>query len=345
MSKVLLRSLVTDIRSVYPDIFIIVGGPFVYSSYLLLQKIKSNPEYLLASEKKDYLFLEIDQEPDVDLYIVSLRGENILLEVLNDLRNDSSINLPHNSAKLSGGSYIFSNRMDDVSNAEPMHIDWNSMPDMVFQNGIVPMQASNGCPNKCLFCNYMKDPRIMHITPLDRIIEDMKVVARRGARYVWFVDDNFRLGKNDLNDVCKRMIAEKINLRWMSFMRASTLVRTDPILLKQAGCVEVQLGLESGDRHILQLMNKQADPDMYASVIEKLMRHGINCSCYFLFGYPGETDASAGRTIEFIKSIEFPNYDGVLTWSLFPFMLLPLSPIYEIDHRQQFSLKGHWQKS
>jgi len=178
---------------------------------------------------------------------------------------------------------------------------------------------------------------------LDRLIDDLRKVERRGVKYVWFVDDNFRLGKNDLNDVCRRIINEQIKIRWMSFIRASTLVHTDPVLLKQAGCIEVQLGLESGDNVILDNMNKQADSEMYAQVVEKLMRQGINCSCYFIFGFPGETEASADRTRKFIQRIEYPEYDGVLTWSLFPFILSALSPIYDNEMRDKFGLRGYWQ--
>lgn len=343
MNKKGLRDLVADIRALAPKAFIIAGGAYIYLSYSMLQKELSNPGYLMEPGKKDYLFLEVGQEPAVDLYIVSLRGEKILVEVLENLKKGDLKGLPLNSARLDGSAYSFSERVDDISNAGINTIDWHSLPDSFFRNGIVPMQASVGCPYKCSFCNFTKDERALQVTPLDRLIEDMKAVERRGARYVWFADDNFRLGRNDLNKVCQRIIDEKISLKWMSFIRASTLAHTDPVLLRQAGCIEVQLGLESGDRDVLMNMNKRADPDMYSSVIEKIMRHGINCSCYFIFGFPGETDESATRTRSFIRSIEYPEYDGILTWSIFPFVLSPLSRIYDKDMRAKYKLTGHYQ--
>ena len=88
-------------------------------------------------------------------------------------------------------------------------------------------------------------------------------------------------------------------------------------------------------------MNKKASPELYSKVIGNLLSAGVNCSCYFLFGFPGETDETAERTRQFIKSIEYPEFDGALSWSLFPFILAPLSPIYEFDLRKKYGLTGY----
>ena len=90
-------------------------------------------------------------------------------------------------------------------------------------------------------------------------------------------------------------------------------------------------------------MNKKANPTLYAKVIRKLLSAGVNCSCYFIFGFPGETDETALRTREFIKSIEYPDLEGILSWSMFPFILAPLSPIYESEMRKKYGLTGYMQ--
>lgn len=343
MKKKHISDLVADIRTTLPETHIIIGGPFVYNCYLYLQRNLSEPGYTPDHLNNNGLFLEVNQEPDVDLFIVSLHGEDILLDVLNNLQHGNRGFFPDNSAKLINGAYVFSPRKDGDEGPAARKIDWDILPDSVFRSGVVSMQASHGCPYHCAFCDHMKGPRTLYLVPTEELIEDMKKVQARGVRYVWFVDDNFRLGKPDLNDVCRRIIDEKIDLRWMSFVRANTFEKIDPILLKKAGCVEVQLGLESGDQQILDNINKQATPEMYYSVVEKLLSHGINCSCYFLFGFPGETEASVQRTREFIKSIEFPDSEGALTWSFFPFVLSPLSPIYEQDMRSKYGITGYFQ--
>ncbi|MBW1999709.1 MAG: radical SAM protein, partial [Deltaproteobacteria bacterium] len=187
----------------------------------------------------------------------------------------------------------------------------------------------------------VKDRRLTSIKPIDHLITEMKEVSARGAKYIWFVDDNFRLGRDDLNEVCQRFLKEELDLKWMTFVRASTLKDIDIGLLRAAGCVEVQLGLESADPRILRNMNKKASPGLYSRVLERLLKGGISCSCYFIFGFPGETEETASRTRQFIRDHEFPESEGGLRWSFFPFILSPLSPIYEPEEREKYDLRGY----
>lgn len=338
-----LIKLVADIRDLAPDAFIIVGGPLVYMSFLIHERSKE-PDYDTASAKDEFLFLDGSAEPDVDLYIISLRGEQILGDVLGQMRADKGIEDIPNCARRIGEEYRFTKRADDISGSEDFAIDWAALPDTIFQSGVVPMQASNGCPYHCAFCNFTKDRRLTWVKPTDRIVAEMKAVQERGARYVWFVDDNFRLGQGDLEAVCRRFIDERLAIKWMTFVRASTLDHVDTDLLRQAGCIEVQLGLESADPAVLKNMNKKASPGLYRRVLKKLLGSGVNCSCYFIFGFPGETEESAQRTRDFIKAYDGQDYEGNLCWSMFPFTLIPLSPVYETGTRQKYGITGYLHK-
>lgn len=341
-SKQDLRKLVDDIRSLAPDIIIIVGGTFIYMSYLLLQKSRDR-HYDTWSAKDDYLFLDINDEPSVDLYIVSLRGEQILCESLNRINQNLSIKDLPLSARLQGENYVFTNLTEVISNNKKIKFDWKSIPDYIFKSGVISMQASNGCPYKCAFCNFTKNPDVMLIKSVDDIIAELKAVSECGIQYVRFVDDNFRLGRQDLNTVCQKIVDENLPIQWMSFMRASTLKKVDMGLLRKSGCIEVQIGLESAAQIVLKHMNKETSPALYAEIVEKLLAAGINCSCCFIFGFPGETEETASITREFMKGLEHLDCEGIFTWSIFPFVLVPLSPIYEEKNKRKFGLTGYMQ--
>jgi p-methyltransferase len=270
-----------------------------------------------------------------------LTGERTLLGALNRLRSGLPVDDLPNTARLVENSYVFGPRVDDHIDEDYRIIEWNELQENVFSTGVIPMQASNGCPYRCAFCNFTKDRRLTFVKPIDELMKELKAVADRGIKYVWFVDDNLRLGRDDLGAVCQRMISEEIPIRWMSFIRAGALESIEPEKLVKSGCVEVQLGLESADETILRNMNKQASPKQYETVIRNLLGAGINCSCYFIFGFPGETTESINRTIEFIKRIEPSHVDGTLSWSIFPFMLIPLSPVYEPESREKYNLRGY----
>ncbi len=340
-----LIKLVAHIRELAPDVFVIVGGPLVYTSYLMLQRTRE-PDYDTRSAINEFLFLGTDNEPAADLYIISLRGEQLLGDILGRFQANRGIDDIPNSARWIGNEYRFTKRIDDIKGAEEFPVDWQTLPDDLFRAGVVPIQASNGCPYHCTFCNFTKDRRLTWVKSTTRLVAEMKAVQARGARYAWFVDDNFRLGKGDLETVCRRFIDEGLGLKWMTFVRASTLAHADTDLLRQAGCIEVQLGLESADPLVLKNMNKKASPELYERVLRKLLGSGINCSCYFIFGFPGETEESAQHTRDFIKSFDDRDYEGSLCWSMFPFTLIPLSPVYEPALRKKYGISGYlhqWQ--
>jgi len=343
MNKKTLYRLVRDIRSVAPNIFIIAGGQFVHLSKRIRESLLSDTP-IMDIYSDDYLFLDEREEPAVDLYIISACGETILSRALWMLRDSGKIEGLPNTATYRRNRYSFSRKIDDLVMTGGITVDWKRIPMAFFKSGVVPMQASYGCPYNCAFCNFMKDRRLMGVKPLEDLIEELKVVESRGARYVWFVDDNFRLGRNDLETVCRQFLDHGINVKWKSFIRASAMRGMDMELLKAAGCVEVQFGLESADATLLAGMNKKANPELYAEVIDGVMRAGINCSCYFIFGFPGETKETVMRTIEFIKGVEHPELNGYIYFTMFPFIIAPLSPISEPKSAQKYGLKGYMYK-
>jgi len=337
-----LIELVEDIRSLAPDIFVISGGPFIYLSYLILQK-SGDDIYNTSEIQDDFVFLG-RQNPRIDLLIISPRGEKILAEALKRIKtNKTTKDLP-NSAYLDGGKYCFGPRTDDFEPGEHFNIEWDRLPEDFFSTGVIPMQASTGCPNKCAFCNFTKHPKLISLKQTKELISELEAVSLRGIEYVWFVDDNFRLGKTDLTKVCNDIIDVNPGIKWMSFIHVESLRNVDLELLYESGCKELRFGLESADPQILKNMNKKVDPLFASKIIKKLLALGINCSCYFLIGFPGETEETVIKTIDYIKSLEHPNLKGMFTWSIYPFMLAPLSPIYEYASRKKYALTGYMNK-
>lgn len=335
-----LTQLIENIRSIAPDAFIIAGGPFVYSSYLLKQR-EVDKDYDVTNPQNDYLFLN-SHGPDIDMYIADRDGLQVLGQVLTQIKNDQTIDNIPNTIKWDGNVYSYGPREELPLTRTP--ILWERLPEDIFASEAANVQASIGCPFQCEFCNFVKEKRHTYIKPLDELFDELKAISARGIKYVRFVDDNFRLGRSDLDDVCRRFIDEGLDLKWMSFIRASTLDRSDLDLLKKAGCIEVQIGIESADKTVLKNMKKHADTEMYQRVIARLLAKGINCSCCFLVGFPGETDETFQRTVDFIESISREDQDGIFFWSIYPFVLFPLSPIYEASCRAHYGLTGYMNK-
>lgn len=339
-----LRNLVDDIRSEAPGIQIVAGGPFVYSSFLLQQR-SNDKDYDVVSPMNDFLFLSKDDNPDIDYFIISRSGLDVLSELLSRLKSGSrsTSDLP-NLCTRHGTRYSFSDCRESGLRPSDLDIDWQNVPDSVFRSGVVNVQASVGCPFRCAFCNFVKDRKYMFVKPLEKLVLELKAISAKGIRYVRFVDDNLRLDMKSLNRFCSRLVKEELDLNWMSFVRASTLEKSDIDLIRRSGCIEAQMGVESADSTVLKNMCKAADPEMYSKTVPRLLDAGINCSCCFIVGFPGETRETFRRTLEFIKSIPDDHQEGIFTWSIYPFLLAPLSSIYEQENRTKYGLEGYMGK-
>lgn len=87
--------------------------------------------------------------------------------------------------------------------------------------------------------------------------------------------------------------------------------------LKESGCVMLQLGIESGDQHVLDNLNKGIDLKDVAVALSNLHAAGIAVYGYFLFGTPPENEVSALRTLDFvIKNSEYLTYLNLAIFNL-----------------------------
>ena len=137
ISKKTLEYLVRDIRTVAPGIFIIAGGQFVHLSNRIRERQKSdNP--IMDIFGNDYLFFDEKNEPPVDLYIISSRGEEILSQALTMLRKKGKVEGLPNTATYQGKKYLISSRVENRVKVGGVTVDWNRMPEEFFHSGVVP---------------------------------------------------------------------------------------------------------------------------------------------------------------------------------------------------------------
>ena len=70
--------------------------------------------------------------------------------------------------------------------------------------------------------------------------------------------------------------------------------------LREAGCVAVSFGYESGCQRILDLINKGVRLEQVPELLAELSRVGIAAQMMGFIGFPGETLAEASQTFEFL---------------------------------------------
>lgn len=119
--------------------------------------------------------------------------------------------------------------------------------------------VSRGCPYHCKFCAAYVNwgthrPRFRSN---ENVVAELKHLAERyGQRRFIFWDDLFTSNRARIMDLCARILAAGLEIRWICLARINTIDAELLEQMKAAGCVEVQLGIESGNDRILQHINK-----------------------------------------------------------------------------------------
>jgi radical SAM superfamily enzyme YgiQ (UPF0313 family) len=88
--------------------------------------------------------------------------------------------------------------------------------------------------------------------------------------------------------------------------RATTLATNENLIefLKETGCMQLFIGMESGSNDILRYIKKGATVNNFNKIINLTLKYELPIRCSFIFGFPGETDMHAKQTIKLIKKLK-----------------------------------------
>jgi p-methyltransferase len=281
------REVVEFVREHDPDIRIVVGGPHIFNTC---------SDY--DEETQDFLF----QEMGADVYVFDSQGENTLAQLLLELRNpepDLAL-VPNLIYTEDGRTFARTERKPESNDLDANVVDWSIFNDDYIAP-FVWMRTARSCAFACAFCRYPALGGPLTLNNLEVLRQQFRLLKDRGVEFIYFIDDTFNVPLRRFKSLCKMMIEEKFNFQWASYFRCANADEETFDLIKQAGCVAVFAGIESGDQQILRNMNKAAQVTSYKRGLRFLAERDIMVYASFIIGYPGETAASVQNTLEFIE--------------------------------------------
>jgi len=190
---------------------------------------------------------------------------------------------------------------------------------------IKPFITGRGCPYDCAFCFnkaysdlYGGTGRRFRRRSTDNVIRELKeVVSRHDVRFVLFMDDTFILQDDWLQEFMSRYKAE-VDLPFWCQVRANLVTDENMALFKDAGCVSVSFGLESGnDRLRNAVLKRRMSREQILSAAAAIRRHGIIFSTNNMLGLPTGTLENDFETLELNAQCR-PAYANVLLFQPYP---------------------------
>ena len=107
---------------------------------------------------------------------------------------------------------------------------------------------------------------------------------------------------NDRRDVFNKVIDEKLDIRYMTFLRIEKEFDEELLsLLYKSGLRLVHWGVESGSNRILKFVDKGITAEISEGVLRAAHKVGIFNHIFMMFGFPTETKEERQMSLDYIK--------------------------------------------
>lgn len=208
---------------------------------------------------------------------------------------------------------VKANYIEDLENLPLPAWDLINLDDYFYSKRITmenPMQvcaravsiiSSRGCPHRCIYCHdvFGKKFRPRSAQSIVGEIEFMIETYRIGE--IEFIDDTFNMDMKRAKEFFSLMLERNLIIP-ISFSNGIRIDKVDEELLdlmKKAGVYRISYGIESASTRIQKIIRKNLDLAIVRDIVSETVKRGIITGGFFIFGFPGETEAEIKETIDF----------------------------------------------
>ena len=202
--------------------------------------------------------------------------------------------------------------------------DWVRPEHYPFPRPVVDLRLGRGCPwGRCAFCAIQAHQVGYRAQPAQRVIRAMDAAhGQLGATHFRVRDD--LLTPSQLRELGTLSRTLDFDARWTARSRFEPNLSRGVLATAAAGGLEeLWLGLESASPRVRALMDKGVRQEHIGRILREGSALGLRIRALCMLGFPGETEAEARRTVDFVLAHQ-EHLAGV---SLTPFELMRRSPM------------------
>ncbi len=283
-----IKWLIQIIKKIKPKTKVIVGGGIG----------SSIPERCINNLKADI--------------VVTGEGEITIVNLLKKLENNKRLSEVRGILFKKGDKIIRTPPQERIKNLDELPFpSWHLFPMQIYLKNQFEVEAINtgrksisiiggrGCPYHCTFC-YEIFNHVAIKRSIKNIIEEVKTLQRRyNIKIIYFIEDLFAINKDWITNFCDELIRQKIKLKWLCTARVNIADEEMLKKMKDAGCILVNFGIESGSQKMLNIMKKGITLEQASKAINITRKIGLKLNLSFMIGFPEETKETLEETIKF----------------------------------------------
>lgn len=314
-----------------------IGGYYEYRKALKISEVinssKNRPFFIIGGfgpSPAPHYFLKKTQADA----IVRGEGENTIIDLLNHLEEKKDLKDVLGIAyRVGDETFVNPSRplIEDIDSI-PMpayhlfdmnHYRLLRLPNCSKTDFIIPVLSGRGCTFTCNFC-YRMD-KGFRARSNEAIIEEIKYLKKNyRVTYIAFSDELLMSSIGRTMSLCEDIIKADLNIKWDCNGRLNYAKPKVLELMKKAGCVFINYGIEAYDDEILKNMDKVLTTKQIERGIQETLKAGISPGYNIIFGNIGETKETLMKGVEFLLKYD----DGAQLRTIRPVTPYPGSPLY-----------------
>ena len=176
------------------------------------------------------------------------------------------------------------------------------------------MKIQEGCDRYCAYCviPYVRGP--VRSMPLPAVRAEAARLAGAGYREIVVTGihlASYGRGEGATLLEALRAVAEPEGVKRIRLGSLEPLIVTpefvEGIAAESKVCRHFHLSMQSGSAGVLRRMHRRYTPEEYLRAVERLREAFPDCAITtdVLTGFPGETDAEAQETVDFVRQVAF----------------------------------------
>ena len=301
-----------EIRKRQPDIVGLTASTLSYKSGLkIIQLTKEvNPNILTMMGGPHITFWDtqaLDECPQLDV-VVRREGEYTVLELAQKVEAKQDFHDVLGITYRINGKIVKNEDRPYIENLDelpfPARHLW-PMEQLRKYEDVIYLTTSRGCVFWCNFCATVRmHGREYRWRSPENVADELEFLHKNyGVITFTFCDDAFTVDQARTEKLCKEILDRKLQIRWNCGTRVDMLTKELLVKMKEAGCISVWFGVESGSQQVLDEMKKGITTEQTIKVLGWVREVGLKPVPNVILGFPSETKKTAWKTIKYAEKL------------------------------------------
>ena len=315
----------------------VIGGYYQYRKLLAISeavnKSKNRPFYVLGGHGPSPDPAYFIKKTGADAVVMG-EGEVTIVELINAIASNADLSSIKGIAYREGDGVKINPRRELIKDVDTIGMPaYDIFPVEIYKyrresnckvtDFVMPVLSGRGCTFNCNFCYRMDKgfrPR-----SAESIVDEIAFLNETyGINYMFFSDDLLMSSASRTENLCNAFMKSKVKFTWWCNGRLNYAKPALLKLMKKAGCVFINYGIESFDDIALKNMNKALNTKQIVAGVEATLAAGISPGLNVIWGNIGEDARTLWRGVDFLKKYG----DASQMRTIRPVTPYPGSPLY-----------------